>query len=163
MRKTNVQKPDMRIGIVSDTHGLLRPEVLPALAGVDHLLHAGDVGDIAILDRLRQIAPVTAIRGNIDRSGPTHHLSETEAVELGGKTFYLLHDLNTLDLQPKAAGFDAVVSGHTHQALIESRNGVLYINPGSIGPRRFKQQPTLAIATIRRNKLSAEIVGLPFD
>ncbi len=149
-----------RIGIVSDTHGLLRPEVLAALAGVEHILHAGDVGDITILDSLREIAPVTAIRGNIDTHGPAAHLPETEVFELGGKTFYMLHDLKQLDLNPAAAGFACVISGHTHRALIESRNDVLYINPGSIGPRRFDLQPTLALARISNCRLTAEIIML---
>ena len=163
MRQSESSRAGMRIGIVSDTHGLLRPEALAALAGVDHILHAGDMGDMAILGHLREIAPVTAIRGNIDRGGTSCALRETAAVELGGKMFYLLHNLNTLDLQPKAAGFDAIVSGHTHRALIESRDGLLYINPGSIGPRRFNLRPTLAIASISADTLSAEIVGLVTD
>ena len=150
----------LHIGVLSDTHGLLRPELIRALAGVDHILHAGDVGDITILDRLREIAPVTAIRGNIDTDGATASLPATEAVELGGRLLYLLHDLKTLDLVPQAAGISVIISGHTHQALIETRNGVLYLNPGSVGPRRFKLPVTLAILSITSGNLHAEIVTL---
>jgi uncharacterized protein len=127
----------MRVGVISDTHGLLRPEATTALAGVDHILHAGDVGDPAILDALTGIAPLTAIRGNIDRSGVCAALPPTEIVDLGGSTIYMLHSLNDLDLDPVAAGIAIVVSGHSHQPVIERRNGVLYLNPGSAGPRRF--------------------------
>ena len=150
----------LRLGVLSDTHGLLRPELIRALAGVDHILHAGDVGDITILDRLRQVAPVTAIRGNIDTDGATAALPETEIVELGGRSIYLLHDLKTLDLVPQAAGISVIVSGHTHQALIETRNGVLYLNPGSVGPRRFDLPVTLARLIITSGNLHAELVTL---
>src|ERR1700684_1959316 len=121
----------MTVGIISDTHGLLRPEALLALRGVQHILHAGDVGDPAILDALRRIAPVTAIRGNIDEHGPCSHLPATEVVTLEAHTFYMLHDRHALDLDPAAAGFSAVISGHSHQPLIEGRKGVLYLNTGS--------------------------------
>jgi putative phosphoesterase len=126
------------IGVISDTHGLLRPEALQALRGATHILHAGDVGDITILDALRTIAPVTAIRGNIDTSGATAQLPATEAVELNGRLIYLLHSLGHLDIKPEAAGVAVVISGHSHKPAIETRNGVLYLNPGSAGPRRFK-------------------------
>jgi uncharacterized protein len=134
----------MLIGILSDTHGLLRPEVLPALAGVDHLLHAGDVGDPSILDALRTIAPVSAICGNIDTHGPCANLPPTEAIELAGHLFYLVHSLHDLDIDPVAAGVACVVSGHSHKPSIETRNGILYLNPGSCGPRRFSLPITLA-------------------
>lgn len=126
------------IGVISDTHGLLRPEALRALRGASHILHAGDVGDIEILEALRQIAPVTAIRGNIDTSGPTALLAPTEAIELDGRLVYMVHSLADLDLKPEAAGIAVVVFGHSHKPVVESRNGVLYLNPGSAGPRRFK-------------------------
>ena len=132
------------IGVISDTHGLLRPEGLAALRGASHILHAGDVGDIAILDALRQIAPVTAIRGNIDTNGPTAQLPATEAVELDGHLIYMLHSLADLDLKPEAAGVSVVISGHSHKPKVESRNGVLYLNPGSAGPRRFSLPITVA-------------------
>ena len=138
----------MRIGVISDTHGLLRPEVLPALAGGEHILHAGDVGDPAILDALRRVAPVTAIRGNVDTHGACALLPATEAVELGGRLVYLVHSVHDLDIDPRAAGVAVVVSGHSHKPAIESRGGVLYLNPGSAGPRRFSLPVTLAIVEI---------------
>ncbi len=127
----------MLIGVVSDTHGLLRPEMVAAMSSVDHILHAGDVGDAKILERLRNLTPVTAIRGNVDVQGPCASLPPTEVVELGGFTFYLLHNLADLDLDPVSAGFAAVIYGHSHKPLIERRKGCLYFNPGSCGPRRF--------------------------
>ncbi len=128
----------LRIGVISDTHGLLRPEVLPAFAGVDHILHAGDVGDPAILTQLRELAPVTAIRGNIDRSGPCAELPAEEYITLDGANLYMVHDVHTLSLDPGAAGVQAVVFGHTHKPLLEHRKGILFFNPGAAGPRRFK-------------------------
>ncbi len=127
----------MKIGVISDTHGLLRPEAIAALRGVEHILHAGDVGDPAILDKLRRIAPLTAIRGNIDRRGPCAQLPVTEFVELGGFNIYMLHDVHDIDLDPIAAGIQTVVSGHSHKPLIDWKKDVLYFNPGSAGPRRF--------------------------
>lgn len=127
----------MKIGVISDTHGLLRLEAVDALRGVDHILHAGDVGDIEILHRLQEIAPVTAIRGNIDRSGPCSLLPETEYVELAGHNLFLIHDLSQLDLDPVAAGVSCVLFGHSRQPKEEWKKGVLYFNPGSAGPRRF--------------------------
>jgi putative phosphoesterase len=127
----------MVIGVISDTHGLLRPEAVAALHGVEHILHAGDVGDAFILDQLGQIAPVTAIRGNVDRGGRCGRLPETELVDLGEVSLYMLHDRLVLDLDPVAAGIAAVISGHSHRPAIEWRKGVLYFNPGSAGPRRF--------------------------
>ena len=132
------------IGVISDTHGLLRPEALAALRGSSHILHAGDVGDIDILDALKQIAPVTAIRGNIDTHDPTAQLPATEAVEIDGRLIYMLHSIADLDLKPEAAGIAAVIYGHSHRPKIESRKGVLYLNPGSAGPRRFQLPITVA-------------------
>jgi len=151
----------MRIGVVSDTHGLTRPEVAPALAGVDHILHLGDVGKISILRELEGIAPVTAIRGNIDREGPCSELPETEVVLFGGCYVYLLHDLKALHLDPAAGRFAAVLSGHTHVPRIYKKMGVLYFNPGSCGPRRFELPITIGLLTIREDgELAAEIVPL---
>lgn len=150
----------MKIGVISDTHGLLRPEVLPALAGVDHILHAGDVGEIDILATLRTIAPTTAIRGNIDTDGPCALLPATEALELGGCLLYMLHSIADLDISPHAAGFKMVVYGHSHQPVIEHRQDVLFLNPGSCGPRRFRLPITLAIVTIQDGQPTAEIISL---
>lgn len=138
----------MKIGVISDTHGLLRPEVAPALDGVGRILHLGDVGDAAILKTLKKIAPVTAIRGNVDREGPCSRLPETEVLLLEDRYIYMLHDLNALHLDPAAAKFAAVLSGHTHKARIEWRKGVLHFNPGSCGPRRFDLPVTIGIVEI---------------
>jgi uncharacterized protein len=152
-------KPPL-IGVISDTHGLLRPEAIEAMRGVEHILHAGDVGDPAILDSLRTLAPVTAVSGNIDAHGPCSDLPATEVLTLRGQTFYMLHDRQTLDLDPAAAGFAAVISGHSHRPLIEWRQGVLYLNPGSAGPRRFTLPISLGLVTIRANALQPRLVTL---
>ena len=150
----------MRLGVLSDTHRLLRPEVLPALHGVDHILHAGDVGDPKILEALQSVAPVTAIRGNIDRSGPCAALPATEAVELGGHLFYLVHALPDLDLNPKAAGISAVIYGHSHKPSVTWKDGVLYLNPGSAGPRRFSLPVTLALLHLEDSDIRPERIDL---
>jgi putative phosphoesterase len=150
----------IRIGAISDTHGLLRPEALAALARVDHILHAGDIGDAAILAALRQIAPVTAIRGNVDTHGPCAELPATDFIELAGKLFYLVHSESWIDINPAVAEVAAVVSGHSHQPSIASRSGVLYLNPGSAGPRRFRLPVTLAIVEISGVQMAARIVEL---
>jgi putative phosphoesterase len=152
----------VRLGVISDTHGLLRPEALEALAGVDHILHAGDVGDPAILDSLRTIAPVTAIRGNVDTYGLCDELPPTEVVELGGHLFYLVHSIHDLDIDPRAAGIAVVVSGHSHQPALEERDGVLYLNPGSAGPRRFGLPTTVAVVEIDSGRIHASIVPILF-
>jgi uncharacterized protein len=152
----------MKIGVVSDTHGVLRPEVLPALSGVDHILHLGDVGNKTILDSLAKIAPVNAIRGNIDRTGPCSRLPETEVFLFEEHYLYLLHDLNTLRLDPAAARFSAVLHGHSHKPHMESRRGVLYFNPGSCGPRRFELPVTIGMLTVEaESEVRAKIVHLP--
>jgi putative phosphoesterase len=156
----------MKIGIISDTHGLLRPEVLPALSGVSRILHLGDIGKISILRELESIAPVTAIRGNTDHSGPCSELPATEVVLIedlkqGARYIYMLHDLNTLHLDPVAGRFAAVLSGHTHVPSITHKKGVLYFNPGSCGPRRFDLPITIGLLTASETgELSAEIVPL---
>lgn len=150
----------MRLGVISDTHGLLRPELLEALAGVDHILHAGDVGDPAILATLASIAPLTAIRGNIDRTGLCARLPATEAVELGGRLLYMVHSIDDLDLHPAAAGMSAVIFGHSHKPTTYTRDDVLYLNPGSAGPRRFSLPISLAYLEIGADTLRAEIVPL---
>lgn len=139
---------------------MLRPEALAALAGVEHILHAGDVGDARILDTLREIAPVTAIRGNIDQWGECAELPATEVVELDGLLFYLVHSVTDLDINPVVAGVAAVISGHSHKPTIEQRNGVLYLNPGSAGPRRFNLPVTVALMTLNESKISAQTVDL---
>lgn len=158
----------MKIGVISDTHHLLRPEVLPLLAGSDHILHLGDVGDPEILKELATIAPVTAIRGNIDgdprHGGSCAHLPATEVAILAGHHFYMLHDVHQLDLDPAAAGFAAVLYGHSHKPEIRHHKGVLYMNPGSCGPRRFQLPITCGQIEIKENgQLEAKILELPVD
>lgn len=151
----------MKIGVVSDTHGLLRPEVLPALSGVNHILHLGDVGNHNILESLAEVAPVHAVRGNIDRSGPCSRLPETDVLLFEGHYIYLLHDIGTLHLDPAAARFSAVLYGHSHRPNIEARKGVLYFNPGSCGPRRFELPISIGLMTVNQGtELKAEIVHL---
>jgi len=156
----------MKIGIISDTHGLLRPEVLPALSGVERILHLGDIGKISILEDLRKIAPVTAIRGNVDHSGPCAELPETEVIPIeipahATRYLYMLHDLNTLHLDPAAAKFAAVLYGHSHVPSITRKRGVLYFNPGSCGPRRFDLPITIGLLTIGPDgELKPEIIPL---
>jgi hypothetical protein len=151
----------MKIGVISDTHGLLRPEVAPALAGVERILHLGDVGKFSILGELEKIAPVTAIRGNVDREGPCSELPETEVALIADRYVYMLHDLNTLHLDPAAGKFAAVLSGHTHVPNFYTRKGVLYLNPGSCGPRRFQLPITIALLTVTdAGEFDAKIVLL---
>ena len=151
----------MKLGIVSDTHGLLRPEVAPALAGVEIILHLGDVGKISILTELAKIAPVAAIRGNIDRDGPCSELPETDVVLVEGRYVYMLHDLGTLHLDPAAGKFAAVLFGHSHVPNFYRRKGVLYFNPGSCGPRRFELPVTVGRLTVHSDgEFKAEIVPL---
>jgi putative phosphoesterase len=128
----------MKVGIISDTHGLLRPEAVELLRGSEHIIHAGDIGSPEIIPALEKIAPVTAIRGNVDMQPWARRFAETEVVEVAGLHIYVIHDVNALDLDPRAAGFAAVISGHSHQPKQEMKDGVLYFNPGSAGPRRFK-------------------------
>jgi uncharacterized protein len=151
----------VKIGVISDTHGLLRPEVPPLLAGVESILHLGDVGDAKILKTLREIAPVTAIRGNIDHEGPCARLPETEVLLIEGGYIYLLHDLGSLHLDPAAAKFAAVLYGHSHKATIWRHKGVLYFNPGSCGPRRFNLAVTMGYLHIGSNgSIEPQIVDL---
>lgn len=153
-------KTRLEIGVISDTHGQLRPEALEALRGSHHIIHAGDVGAPEILTKLSEIAPVTAIRGNIDRDAWARKLPETEAFETAGISIYILHDLAKLDLNPKAAGFHAVIYGHSHVPKQEMKNGVLYLNPGSAGPRRFKLPISVARMTLREGVTTVKFVTL---
>jgi hypothetical protein len=149
-----------RIGIISDTHGLLRPEAERRLAGVDHIIHGGDIGRPEIIDALRRIAPVTAIRGNVDIDDWAAAYPETEVVRLAGKSIYVLHDLKTLQIDPIARGIDVVVSGHSHAPKIDTADGVLYLNPGSAGRRRFGLPITLATIDVTPDNLRPEIHDL---
>ena len=150
----------MKIGVISDTHGLLRPEACAALDGVQRILHAGDVGGRSILEALSRIAPVTAVRGNVDRDRWGTMLPETEVVEVAGISIYMLHDLAQLDLKPEAAGFRVVVYGHSHRPKMEEKNGVLYFNPGSAGRRRFRLPVSVGRLEIRSRRVFGELVRL---
>jgi uncharacterized protein len=153
---------DLRIGVISDTHGLLRPQAVAALAGCDLIIHAGDVGNELVLDGLRDIAPTFAIRGNVDTATWAARLPPADVVEVGELLFYVVHNVADLDLDldPPTAGFAAVIFGHSHQPSIETRGGVLYLNPGSAGPRRFRLPITLARVAIAGRELRPEIVEL---
>ena len=149
-----------QIGVISDTHGLLRPEALAALRGSAFIIHAGDIGAPEILDKLAEIAPLTAVRGNVDRESWARKIPATNVLEVGGISIYVLHSLQELDLKPEAAGFAAVISGHSHVPKQETKNGVLYFNPGSAGPRRFRLSVSVGRLHIESGHISAEIVEL---
>jgi len=148
------------VGVISDTHGLLRPEAVAALAGVERIVHAGDIGSPDVLAALGRLAPVTAVRGNNDRGDWAAGIADTEVVEVGGVSLYVLHDLHELDLDPRAAGFVAVIAGHSHQPRQEERDGVLYFNPGSAGPRRFRLPISLGRLTIVRGRVTGSLMTL---
>jgi len=150
------------IGLISDTHGLVRPEVLPVFAGAALIIHAGDIGTSEVLKELKSIAPVIAVRGNNDKDAWASAIPETKVIQVGKVSIYVLHDLKEIDVSPGAAGYQVVVSGHSHRPLIDKREGVLYVNPGSAGPRRFKLPITVARLTIEGPKVEGEVVNLSF-
>ncbi len=150
----------MRIGVISDTHGLLRPEALAALAGSDRIVHAGDIGSSAILAALNEIAPVTAVRGNNDTANWADTIPDTAVLPVGETRLFVLHDLKTLKLDPAAEGYRVVIAGHSHQPLIREAGGVLYLNPGSAGPRRFRLPISVARLTVSGADVVAEIIEL---
>ncbi len=148
------------IGLIADTHGVLRPEARAALLGCGLIVHAGDVGSVEVIRELETVAPVLAVRGNVDVQPWATEFPETRVVEVGGTLVYVLHDLERLDLDPVAAGFAAVVTGHTHLAVVERRDGVLFVNPGSAGPRRFHHPVSVAVLRVANGAASAEVVAL---
>jgi len=148
------------IGIISDTHGLVRPQALEALKGVDMILHAGDIGSQDVLNTLNEVAPVVAVRGNNDKADWAHSLPDWEVVEVGNVSIYMLHDMKEIDISPSGAGFQVVVSGHSHKPSVEEQRGVLYINPGSAGPRRFKLPVSVAHLHVVGEKVQAKIIEL---
>ena len=148
------------IGLISDTHGLLRAQAIQALQGVDLIIHAGDIGSLDVIDGLSAIAPVRAIRGNIDKATWTHQFPADDVVEIAGKYLYVLHNRHEIDLDPAAAGFDVVISGHSHKPSIERVGDVLFINPGSAGPRRFTLPLAIAKLYITQQTIEAEMQEL---
>jgi putative phosphoesterase len=150
----------IRVGLISDTHGLIRDEALKALSGCRHIIHAGDIVKPDILEQLGRIAPVTAVRGNNDKGEWAQALPEYEVVEFGRVLVYVRHDRSELDIDPAAAGFRVVVSGHSHQPIVETRDGVLFVNPGSAGPRRFKLPIAVGELLIEGERVDARIIGL---
>jgi putative phosphoesterase len=152
--------PRLRIGLISDTHGLMRPEALLLLRGCDHIVHGGDIGGTAILDALRGLAPVTAVRGNNDHGAWADALAETATLEFGGVSIHVIHDLSLLAIEPAAVGFHVVVSGHSHKPVVERRGDVLYVNPGSAGPRRFRLPISLGEIVIENRAAAARIVEI---
>jgi putative phosphoesterase len=150
----------VRIGVISDTHGLLRPEAEQRLAGVAHIIHAGDIGRPEVITGLRRIAPVIAIKGNVDTADWAARYPDTRTIKLGGRSIHVLHDIHDLKLDPRSRGIDVVISGHSHRARIETVDGVLYLNPGSAGPRRFKLPVTLAILEVTKGGIRPVIHDL---
>lgn len=148
------------IGVISDTHGLLRPEAVSALQGSDLIIHAGDIGRLEVIEQLGAIAPVTAVRGNIDKAAWADDFPDTEVVSVNGMLLYVLHNLKDLDLDPKTSGFRVVVSGHSHQPKIEEKDETLYLNPGSAGPRRFKLPISVGRLSIVGQSLHSELLSL---
>ncbi len=148
------------VGIISDTHNLLRPEAIKALEGSDCIIHAGDIGSLEIIEKLKSIASVYAIRGNIDKPPWGNTFPDKDVFEISDKYIYVLHNIHEIDLDPAAAGFDVVISGHSHEPIIERKNGVLYINPGSAGPRRFKLPISIAKLQIDNDSISADLIEL---
>lgn len=153
-------KLEYRVGIMSDTHGLVRPEAIAALRGVDMILHAGDIGASEVLETLNEIAPVVAVRGNNDKGEWAEALPDWEVVEIGSVSIYMLHDLKEIDISPSGGGFQVVVSGHSHKPSLEDRRGVLYVNPGSAGPRRFSLPVSIAELRVVDDKVSAALIEL---
>ncbi|HZF98666.1 MAG TPA: metallophosphoesterase family protein [Pseudoxanthomonas sp.] len=150
----------MRIGLISDTHGLMRPQALEALRGCDHIVHAGDIGVPEVLDALRALAPVSAIRGNIDRAPWAKSLPERLDLALAAARVHVLHDLKALAFDPAAAGVHAVICGHSHKPGLQTRDGVLYLNPGSAGPRRFKLPISVGFLRIEGGAIAGELLEL---
>jgi uncharacterized protein len=148
------------VGVISDTHSLLRPEVLPVFNGVDLIVHAGDLGDRQILDKLRDLAPVVAVRGNNDTGEWARKIPKSGIQQVGDIFIYILHNLNELDLSPQAAGFQVVVSGHSHKPILQEKDGVLYLNPGSAGPRRFKLPISIGRLHIKGKTVQGELIQL---
>src|SRR5213592_4344728 len=161
MEPSGIKSPRHVVGVISDTHGLVRPEAIEKLRGCDLIVHCGDIGALAVLDALRAVAPVRAVRGNNDKGPWASELPTDDVIEVGAHTLYVIHDLGELRLEPAAAGFTTVLSGHSHRPFVERREGVLFVNPGSAGPRRFSLPVTVARLVLSDGAVDATIVPLP--
>jgi uncharacterized protein len=160
MPPTARRESRLRVGVISDTHGVLRPEATAFLRGSDFIVHAGDIGHAGILGKLATVAPVTAVRGNNDKGAWAEAIAKTEVLQIGEVCICVVHDLAELALDPVASGFQVVVSGHSHKPLVEERDGVLYVNPGSAGPRRFRLPIAVAELSVARDAVRARVVEL---
>ena len=160
MSKSIKDTANCLVGVIADTHGLIRPQAKEALKGVELILHAGDIGKPQVLEELEAIAPVIAIRGNIDKGQWAEAIPEYRNFEIGAVSIYILHDVKELDFEPAVTGFKVVISGHSHKALVQERKGVLFLNPGSAGPRRFKLPVSIALLRVNGATVNAEIVQL---
>lgn len=158
--KKATAKKALRVGLISDTHGLLRPEARAFAGSCDYIIHGGDIGSAAILDELSSLAPLIAVKGNNDGQAWAAHLPETEMIRVGGVFIYIIHDISRLDIDPHAAGVQIIVSGHSHKALIKLRDGILYVNPGSCGPRRFNLPLSVGEIRVAGTKVKARTVEL---
>ena len=154
------QRAMMRVGLISDTHGLLRPEAIAALRGSDFIVHAGDIGNAAVLDELKALCPLTVVRGNNDNEPWARGIAETEVLKVRDASIYVIHNIAELAVDPAAAGFQVVVSGHSHKPAIDERGGVLYVNPGSAGPRRFKLPIAVAQLQVVNGSVKAKLIEL---
>jgi len=163
MRRESISEKNHLIGVISDTHCLLRKSVIKVLEGSDLIIHAGDIGNQEVLESLKTIAPVVAVRGNVDHGTWANHLKHSEVVEVESLSFYILHNLNEIDIDPKAAGFNAVISGHSHRPSIENKNDVHFLNPGSAGPRRLKLPVTMAQLKCAGNSIQSRLIELEND
>jgi putative phosphoesterase len=160
MEPSGTKSPQYVVGVISDTHGLVRPEAIEKLRGCDLIVHCGDIGALAVLDALRAVAPVRAVRGNNDKGPWASELPTDDVIEVGSHTLYVIHDFGELSLEPAAAGFTAVLSGHSHRPFVEQRKGVLFINPGSAGPRRFSLPVAVARLVLAPGHCDARIIDL---
>lgn len=151
-----------KIGVISDTHGLMREEVLNVLLGCDLIIHAGDIGSIAIIETLNSIGPVRAVRGNIDKDEWCYSFPTTDGIEIDNKFLYVLHNLEELNIDPKAAGFNIVISGHSHKPLKSEKDDIIYLNPGSVGPRRFNLPISMAIIELENENIDIHYINIPY-
>ena len=150
----------IKVAVISDTHSLVRPQLIKELAGCDLIIHAGDIGSLQVINELEKVAPVRAVRGNVDREEWCFKFPKSDVIELGDKYVYLIHNIEDLDIEPTAGGLDIVVYGHSHKPAVEEKKGVIYLNPGSVGPRRFNLPISYAILEIENNSISHRIITI---